>query len=376
MIEDYEKNLEKWLNQLKWRENPFVLKIDPSLFVGYQDQLKKLTNHIREGHKVALITGSTGSGKTTLLKLVEMDLDRDYDVLYVAKPPRKDDMANIFLARYRQPFFRRLFGPKVRLHDLHVHLNGKLGDKRLLVLLDETHEADIEVLKWFRTISDQVNNMQLVLAGLSTVEDLLRKNLETLRSRIVTHIELINLSREDSRELISKRIVSVGGTDIAPFTDECVNSIYDVTGGFPREILKICDRLVQRAIEDGRAEITGTEDIKSETSEPEEPVQEEEEKLEKAVEKAVKPIKKDFLSDLSYKQRKIIKLLDENKELFPSDIAEKLGFDRYKSKQHAVRSVNNILNRLAKMGYVDRKPLGKGYAYFLNVKTKNLLIKA
>ena len=82
MIEDYEKNIENWLNQLKWKENPFTLKIDPSLFVGYKNQLKQLTNHIREGHKIALVMGSTGSGKTTLLKLIEADLDKNYDILY------------------------------------------------------------------------------------------------------------------------------------------------------------------------------------------------------------------------------------------------------------------------------------------------------
>ncbi len=370
MIENYEKNLENWLNQLKWKENPFTLKIDPSLFVGYEDQLKKLISHIREGHKVALVTGSTGSGKTTLLKLMETDLDRDYDVLYISKPPRKEDLKDIFLSKYKIPFLQRLFGVKVGLHDLHVHLNKKLGQKKLLMLLDETHEADIEVLKWLRTISDQVDNMQIVLAGLSTVEDMLRNNLETLRSRIMTHIELINLKREDSRELISKRIKSVGGEDTAPFTEKCVNEIYGLTGGFPREILKICNKLVQKAIEENKLEIDSVNlYLKSESSTEEQEKEEPKESVEIM-------LKKHFMNDLSYKQRKIIHLLDENKELFPSDIAEKLGFDKYKSKQHAVRSVNNILKRLSKMGYVDRKPMGKGFVYFLNIKTKNLLIKS
>lgn len=370
MIENYEKNLENWLNQLKWKENPFTLKIDPSLFVGYEDQLKKLISHIREGHKVALVTGSTGSGKTTLLKLMETDLDRDYDVLYISKPPRKEDLKDIFLSKYKIPFLQRLFGVKVGLHDLHVHLNKKLGQKKLLMLLDETHEADIEVLKWLRTISDQVDNMQIVLAGLSTVEDMLRNNLETLRSRIMTHIELINLKREDSRELIRKRIKNVGGEDTAPFTEKCVNEIYGLTGGFPREILKICNKLVQKAIEENKLEIDSVNlYLKSESSTEEQEKEEPKESVEIM-------LKKDFMNDLSYKQRKIIHLLDENKELFPSDIAEKLGFDKYKSKQHAVRSVNNILKRLSKMGYVDRKPMGKGFVYFLNIKTKNLLIKS
>ena len=132
---DYEKNLENYLNQLKWRENPFILKIDPSLFVGYQDQLQKLTGHIREGHKIALVTGSTGSGKTTLLKLIENDLNHDYDILYVSKPPRKEDLVGIFLSKYKPPFLQRLFGVKVGLNNVHDHVNKKLGQKKLLILL-------------------------------------------------------------------------------------------------------------------------------------------------------------------------------------------------------------------------------------------------
>jgi type II secretory pathway predicted ATPase ExeA len=384
---DYEKNLENWLNQLNWKENPFTLKIDPSLFVGYQEQLKKLTNHIREGHKVALVTGSTGSGKTTLLKLLERDLGENCDVLYVSKAPKKEDLKDLFLSKYKLSLLRRIFGPKPGLHDLHVHINNKLGFRKLIMLLDETHEADIEVLKWLRTISDQVKNMQLILAGLSTVEDVLRENIETLKSRIVTHIELMNLKREDSRELIRKRIESVGGQDIAPFTENCVREIYDVTGGFPREVLKICDKLVQKAVEDNNSTIDNVNvDMgpKGESSEPEfdEKLETEEkpgeglEKVEKIPRDRKKPLRKDFIKELSYKQRKIINLLADNNQLFPSDIAERLGFERYKSRQHAVRSVNNILKRLSKMGYVDRKSMGKGFVYFLNLKTKNLLIKS
>ncbi len=378
MIEDYEKNLENWLNRLNWKENPFTLKIDPLLYVGYQDQLKRLINHIREGHKVALITGSTGSGKTTTLKLMERDLDSSYEVIYISKPPRKEDLVDIFLSRFRPSILQRIFGVNVSLHNLHVYLNKKLGQKRLLVLLDETHEADVDVLKWFRTLCDQIEGMQLIMAGLSTV-DVVLKDIETLRSRIITHIELLNLTREDSRELIKKRIESVGGNDISPFTDNCVKEIYQITGGFPREVLKICDKLVQKAIEENRMEINRTEGLKCETSEPGEPEEavpaysggpETAEKEEKG------PPSKDFVKSLPYKQRKIILLLSEEGELFPSELAEKLGIEKYKSKQHAVRSVNNILKRLSGMGYVDRKPRGKGFVYSLNLKTKNLLIKS
>ncbi len=365
----YEKNLENWLSQMKWRENPFTLKIDPSLFVGYENQLKRLVNHIREGHKIALITGSTGSGKTTTLKFIERQFIDKYKVLYISKPPTEEKLSSVFLSAFKPSILERLFGVKVDLHNLHVYLNKKLGERKLLVLLDETHEADIDVLKWFRTISDQVNNMQMILAGLSTVDDVLRSNLETLKSRIVTHIELTNLTYESSRELIKKRIESVGGEDIKPFTEGCIRKIYGITGGFPREILKMCDKLVQKAVEEEIFEIN--EDNVESKSETSEAIQEETE-----VEEKTEVPERDFMKKLSYKQRRIINILMEEGEMFPSDIAERLGFDRYKSKQHAVRSMNNILKRLSQMGYVDRKPKGKGYVYFLDLKTKNLLIKA
>jgi type II secretory pathway predicted ATPase ExeA len=61
------QGIDKW----GWKENPFILKIDPSLFVGYEEQVRAALKHIENRHKVALITGNTGSGKTTFLKWLE-----------------------------------------------------------------------------------------------------------------------------------------------------------------------------------------------------------------------------------------------------------------------------------------------------------------
>jgi len=380
MIENYEKSIDDWLKQMKWKENPFVLKIEPMLFVGYTEQLKRIVNHIREGHKVALVTGSTGSGKTTLLKLLENDLRDEYVVLYVPKPPKKEEIVNLFLYKFKPSLFERLFHVNVRLQNLPSYLNKKLGEKKLLVLLDETHEADIDTLEWLRAISDQVENMQIILAGLPTVDNILRKNLETLRSRIITHVELTTLTREHTHELIRKRIESVGGEGIKPFSEECIEEIYKKTGGFPREILKFCDKLVQDAIERGSFEIHGTENVRVEEKPP--AVKDENPEVKEHLPEKIDEIlpieeelNKDFLRNLPYKQRKIIDILSEVEDLYPSEIAERIGFDKYKSKQHAVRSVNNILKRLMRQGYVERKSKGKGFVYFLSIKIRNLLVK-
>lgn len=372
---DYESDVENWLKKMNWKENPFTLRIRPSLFVGYREEIRKIALHLREGHKVAMVTGSTGSGKTTFLRFIEQRVKDEYKVIYISKPPKKEDLLEIFLDNFKPTIWERIFGRNVRLHDLHAYLSKRLKAKKLLVLLDEVHEANIGTLEWLRTLCDQVGEMQLILAGLPTIDEILRKNLETLRSRVVTKIDLITLNREYTRELIRRRVESVEGKDIIPFTEGLVDEIYKKTGGFPREVLKLCNTLVQNAIEEGKFTIdslpkseTGpvTEEGTSETGVR----QEESEEEEKSVE-----VDKDFMRDLTYKQRKIVEILQDEEELYPSQIVEKLGYEKYKSKQHAVRSINNILNRLREADVVEREPKGKGYLYFLNVKARTFLAK-
>lgn len=359
MLNNYEKQVKDWFKNAGLKENPFTLRIKPSLFVGYEEKLKKLSYHIQENRKFALISGATGSGKTTLLKLLQNNFSDKYETLYLSKPPEVEEMVQVFMEEFPPSLFERIFGLDVSIHDLPKYLEDKI-DERLLLLVDEVHESDVKALQWLRTITDQVDRIQLIIAGLPSLDDKLRENLETLRSRITTKIELNTLSEEGTKDLIEKRIENSGGEGIEPFTENCVKEIYKKTGGFPREVLKVCDKLINRALEKGETKIDGLGALEEDEEESEES----------------KSRGRDILKDLPYKQREIIKILSGEDELFPSEIAEELGTESYKSKQHAVRSVNNILRRLLDDGLVERKRRGKGYIYSLNIKTKNLLVKS
>lgn len=358
MLNKYEKEVKNWFSEVGLKGNPFTLRIKPSLFVGYEAELKKLSYHIQENRKFALISGTTGSGKTTLLKLIQTSFSGEYQVLYLSKPPEVDEIVDIFLEEFPPSFFQRLFGVNVSIHNLAGYLEGKLN-KRLLLLIDELHEADVKTLQWLRTITDQVDKIQLILAGLPSLDSKLKENVETLKSRITTRLELTTLGESETKELIRGRIQDSGGKGFGPFTDECVKEIYERTGGFPREVLKVCHRLMNWALENGVREIKTVENL--------------EEELERGERE---PSGRDLMKDLPYKQREIVKILAEEDELFPSEIAERLGTESYKTKQHGVRSVNNILRRLLDEGLVERKRRGKGYIYSLNVKTKNLLVES
>lgn len=356
MLNDYEDEINAWFDDVGLEKNPFTLRINPDLFVGYDDELRKLIHHIQEDRKFALISGATGSGKTTLLRLIQDSFNGKHEVLYLSKPPEYDEIVDIFTDKYKPPFLRRIFGLNVSIHDLPEYLNKRLREN-LLLLVDEVHESDVKVLQWLRTITDQVDNIQLIMAGLPSIDKKLRENVETLKSRVTTRIDLTTLSENETMDLLERRVEDAGGEGLGPFTEDCVKQIYEKTGGFPREILKISDKMIEWALEKGKREIEGLQDFEDEEDKG-----------------GRKERGKDFLKDLPYKQREIVKILSDEDELFPSEIAERLGTDSYKTKQHAVRSVNNILRRLLKEDVLERKKRGKGYVYFLDTKTKNLLV--
>ncbi|MFB6217330.1 MAG: ATPase, T2SS/T4P/T4SS family, partial [Candidatus Aenigmatarchaeota archaeon] len=185
MLKDYEDDVRGWFDQLDLEGNPFTLDITPSLFVGYTQQLKKLAYHIEENHKFALVTGATGSGKTTLLKLIEDSFSDEFNIIYLSKPPDMDSFVDVFMEEYPPSFFERIFGLNVSIHDISDYLNKKT-DGKLLIMVDEAHESDVKTLQWLRTVTDQVEGCQLILAGLPSFEEKLKNNLETMRSRITT----------------------------------------------------------------------------------------------------------------------------------------------------------------------------------------------
>ncbi|MFH1473757.1 MAG: AAA family ATPase [Candidatus Aenigmatarchaeota archaeon] len=357
-------NFSKW----GWKENPFVLRIDPKLFVGYEEQVKAALKHIENKHKVAIITGRTGAGKTTFLKWVENNYDASK--LYVSKPPENpNEFVSLFTDLFGFSFWERILSKKPSLYNLPNYINKKLKGQHLVFLLDETHETNKDVLEWLRVLSDQIDNISLVMAGMPVLEEKMSE-LETLDQRITTRITLVSLDKPETKELIKKRIESAGGRGILPFTDDAIDMIYKRTGGFPREVLKLCDRLVNSALEKNLDAIT-LKDIEEhkEIELPKVRVNE------PVVTFMPKPPSEEQFRSLPHKQRSILKLLSTKDWLTPTAIVEELEMKGYKSKGHAIRSVNNILRRLMLDGYVQREGRGKAFMYALTPKTKTLFVE-
>jgi len=127
--------------------------------------------------------------------------------------------------------------------------------------------------------------------------------------------------------------------------------------GFPREVIKTCDVLVKNAAEKNISIINQS-----------------------FIDEILKPSKipesVEFKISIPSKQRNILEILNENTNLTPSEIVDHLDLTEYKSKNNAIRSVNNIVRRLMKDELLQRKKLRNSYVYFLTGKAKTIFTEA
>jgi type II secretory pathway predicted ATPase ExeA len=350
---------EKYVKLFNWKENPFSFKILPNLFVGYMKETENILDNIRSMDKFSLLLGPTGSGKTTLLKFIADKFDGK-NIFYLSKTPKNpEDWVNIFTNFIGFGILERILqrGRNLNLYNLGEWVNKKTRGRKIILLLDEGHEASMETLEWLRTLTDQIENLSIVIAGLPTLEQMLSENLETFMRRVNTKVELTNLTKSETRELIKKRIVWAGGNDIDPFTSETVQFLYEKTGGFPREVIKLCNNLVQKAIERNISTIDPNflEEIRTETP---------------------KRVSMGSINNLPSRQKLFLELLNKHKELSPSEIVSNIELDGYRDRENAIRSVNNILNRLLKDSMLTRRRTGKTFQYKLSERVKTMMVNA
>ncbi|MFX1520709.1 MAG: AAA family ATPase [Promethearchaeota archaeon] len=238
----------EWFKKINWSKNPFQLSPvgTPDLVVGFDEEFQLLENYIRLGYDV-IIEGPYGSGKTSLLLCLEtMFKDNRVPIFFYAPPESVTELIQIINIELK---LDNEVSPQVLYHIL------RRSDDRIILLIDEAHDLNIDVAKMLRGLSD-LDNVSIIFSALNGFSfDKLPKILNTLADRVQEIVLLDLLSEEEVILAIKKRIEAVGGNGSFPFTEDAIRFIAKISEGAPREAIKLCSAAIALAISKSLNEI-------------------------------------------------------------------------------------------------------------------------
>ena len=237
------------------KEKPFNLSPDPRFFfasAGHNRVLAYLRYGVREREGFIVVTGEIGTGKTTLLQLMLEELNGKHGNIVVAHLASTQADANDLLAMVAGAFGLEFEGVSkaVLLNRLgnFLHDLARRGERALLIIDDAekfTAKGLEELLMMTNFLNSQKSMLQGFLVGQTDFRHTLQTaHLESLRQRIIASCHLSPLKLEETQNYIEHRMQLAGWQEDPSFTPETYQMIQEYSGGVPRRINTLCDRIL------------------------------------------------------------------------------------------------------------------------------------
>lgn len=242
------------------REPAFSLTPDPRfLWLGetHQEGLATLVYGITRHKGFLLLTGEVGTGKTTLLRAALGQIPPETDTALILNTVRLTPIDLLKLIAAEFGIQRDL----VSTADFQIALNRLLLERLRLgrntvLIIDEAQNLDHETLEEVRLLSnletDTEKLMQIVLTGQpELLHKLASPALRQLRQRIAVEHHMQPLGPDDVRPYLAHRIEVAGGNFDEIFKPGIEPTFYWFSGGCPRLLSLLADRVLLAAYSKG-----------------------------------------------------------------------------------------------------------------------------
>lgn len=237
----------------KLQARPFQLSPDPRFFYGspvHKRAMSYLRYGLTQGEGFIVITGDIGTGKTMLVRTLFADLARENVVAaqLVTTQLEADDTLRMVAASFG--LAHEGLDKATILKHLETFMTARAREgKRVLLLVDEAQNLPPRSLEELRMLSNfQLGGkvlFQSFLLGQAEFRNTLQaKVLEQLRQRVIAAYHLEPLDPAQTRAYVEHRLTTVGWQGDPKFTDAAFSAIYQHSGGIPRRINTVCDRLM------------------------------------------------------------------------------------------------------------------------------------
>ena len=219
---------------------------------------------VHQGEGFIAITGEIGAGKTMLAGTLARKLESQNLVMaqVVSTQLEADDIVRMVAAAFGLPHedSKAVLLNKLDQFLLACHKQGK----RALLLVDEVQNLPSRSLEELRMLSNfQFNDkplLQSFLLGQPEFRQTLQSpSLEQLRQRIIASCHLGPINREETEAYILHRLQTVGWKGDPSFSEDAFDTIYQYSGGIPRKINLLCDRILLMGRLDKKHKFTGKE---------------------------------------------------------------------------------------------------------------------
>ena len=235
---------------------PFQLNPDPDFFFGsrgHKRALAYLEYGLHQGEGFIVITGDVGAGKTTLLRglLRRIQNDAIVPVQIVSTQVDSDDLLRLVAAAFGLPSSGEDKSTLLTRLQQHFEMLNDQG-RRALLIVDEAQNLSQGAVEELRMLSNfQVGTRSLVqsfLVGQPEFRGILqRPEMSQLKQRVIASYHLGPLDVEETRAYIEHRLRHVGWSDNPHFDTAAFAQIHAGSGGVPRRINTLCDRLLLAA---------------------------------------------------------------------------------------------------------------------------------
>lgn len=240
-----------FLHYWQFTENPFADCVHPTFFYrteAHAEAFRTMMLAIEFNSSLSMVTAPSGMGKTMVSQLVLQHLDpAKYVAALVLVTPglSKTGLLREILSELSIPLplgVNRVQDLVKLLSNYIIDLQAE--DKRLVLLIDESHLLSADCLHIIRTISNiEAPEKKLVTCALFGESRLAQRldhpSYESLRNRIYLRYAMEPLNTVDAEQYIKYRMM-IAGRLTEVFTPQAFAIIHERTGGICRSINKLC----------------------------------------------------------------------------------------------------------------------------------------
>lgn len=232
---------------------PFRLRPDPHFFFGskgHKRAMAYLEYGLSQGEGFIVITGEVGAGKTTLVRNLFNKLSSEQIVAahIVNTHLDSDDTLRMVVSAFGLPYENVSKADLLTRLEQFLRASDQQG-RRALLVVDEAQNLKPGTVEELRMLSnfqtDDKCLLQTFLIGQPEFRATLHSpGMQQLRQRVIASYHLGPMDAEETKLYIEHRLGTVGWKGDPAFSDGAHDAIFAYTGGIPRKVNTLCDRLL------------------------------------------------------------------------------------------------------------------------------------